>query len=208
MWKKVTKSPDSSASNASDLSLLRRVKEGEGDAATELYVRYAKRLHGLARNQTSPALARRVEPDEIVQSVFRTFFRRVATDDYNVPEGKELWALLLVIALNKIRQAALFHRAARRDVLRTSSMEEVGVASFLNAEDGRDETALAVLRMVVDDLLETMPPTKRDMVRLRIDGFDVAEISDKVQRSKRTVERALQEFRDALSRLLTAGDAE
>ena len=36
--------------------------------------------------------------------------------DYDVPPGEELWGLLLVIALNKIRTEETFHRAAKRDV--------------------------------------------------------------------------------------------
>ncbi len=51
----------------------------------------------------APDLAGRVDADDIVQSVFRTFFRRVAKGDYEVPDGEELWKLFLVIALNKVR---------------------------------------------------------------------------------------------------------
>src|SRR5579872_1101448 len=44
---------------SSDLTLLRRLRAGQEDAATELYLRYAKRLHGLANKQTSATVARR-----------------------------------------------------------------------------------------------------------------------------------------------------
>ena len=60
----------------SDGSLLRRFRVGEQDAATRLYLRYANRLHGLASKQTGPELQTRLDPEGIVQSVFRTFFRR------------------------------------------------------------------------------------------------------------------------------------
>ncbi|MCY2962472.1 MAG: sigma-70 family RNA polymerase sigma factor [Planctomycetota bacterium] len=193
---------DPSGAASSDVTLLRRLRDGEGDAATELYLRYARRLHGLARRQTSSELARRVEPDEIVQSVFRTFFRRVHTGDYTVPAGQELWGLLLVIALNKVRQAAIFHRAARRDIRRTASMEDLGADHFLASDDGGGETALTVLRMVVDEVIAALPEAKREMVRLRIDGHDVEDIAIRTKRSKRTVERTLQDFRATLSRSL------
>src|SRR2546428_2278489 len=86
----------------SDRSLLGRIRRGQKDAATVLYMRYAERLRALAVAQCSPGLAKRVEPDDIVQSVFRTFFRRVTQGQYDVPAGEELWKLLLVMALNKI----------------------------------------------------------------------------------------------------------
>ena len=102
-------------SDPSDRSLLVRLRKGEQDAATALYLRYAQRLRALVRARCSSQLARRLEPDDIVQSVFRRFFRRVLQGDYDVPPGEELWGLLLVIALNKIRAWGNFHRAARRD---------------------------------------------------------------------------------------------
>src|SRR6516225_2129441 len=107
----------------SDRSLLRRFRAGQEDAATQLYLRYAGRLLALAQAQCAPDLAPRVDPEDIVQSVFRTFFRRAAQGHYEVPEGEELWKLFLVIGLNKIRATATFHRAAKRDVGVTASGE-------------------------------------------------------------------------------------
>jgi RNA polymerase sigma-70 factor (ECF subfamily) len=185
---------------ASDRSLLRRFRSGQSDASTQLYLRYAKRLQALAASRSSPELARRVEPEEIVQSVFRTFFRRAARGEYDIPDGEELWKLLLVIALNKVRAAGAFHRAAKRDMRQTA-----GGAAFdraVEAEPGRDEAALAVLRMVVDELLEAMPAPHRQMVEMRIEGYEVAEIAERAGRSKRSVERVLQDFRARLDALI------
>src|SRR6516162_9882809 len=139
-------SPQDSPSpgDVSDRSLLRRFQQGQTDASTELYLRYAQRLMAVAASQTSSDLARRVDPEDIVQSVFRTFFRRATLGQYAVPEGEELWKLLLVIALNKVRAAGSFHRAAKRDVKRTSSGEVYEHA--VEAHAGRDEAALNVLR--------------------------------------------------------------
>jgi RNA polymerase sigma-70 factor (ECF subfamily) len=79
----------------SDRSLLRRLQHGQADASTALYLRYAARLRQLAETQSSPELKRRVDPEDIVQSVFRTFFRRANLWQYSVPEGEEIWKLLL-----------------------------------------------------------------------------------------------------------------
>jgi hypothetical protein len=80
-----------------DASLLRRYQTGEQAAATQLYKRYADRLLRLAAGQTSPDVAARADAEDIVQSVFRTFFRRAALGEYDLPAGDELWKLLLVI---------------------------------------------------------------------------------------------------------------
>jgi hypothetical protein len=55
-----------------------------------------------------------------------------------------------------------------------------------------------VLRLVVDEILMHHLPVNRDIVRLRIEGHQVAEIAARVNRSRRTVERVLQEFRQEL----------
>jgi RNA polymerase sigma-70 factor (ECF subfamily) len=179
---------------------MRRVQGGQSDASTQLYLRYAQRLHALVVSQSSPDLARRVDPEEIVQSIFRTFFRRAAQGDYAIPDGEEIWRLLLVIALNKVRAAGAFHRAAKRDVRMT-----VGGAAYdraVDSQSGHDEGALAVLKMVIDELLEEMPAANRQIIELRIEGHEVNEIADKVERSKRTVERVLQAFRARLETLI------
>src|SRR3954470_11644903 len=130
----------------SDHSLLKRFRRGQDDGPTLLYLRYAERLRSLAARQSSPSLATRVDPEDIVQSVFRTFFRRAAEGQYDVPEGEEMWKLLLVIALNKIRSVGAFHRAARRDVRQTTGGE--GFERAIKSETGQDEEALDVLRLV------------------------------------------------------------
>jgi RNA polymerase sigma-70 factor (ECF subfamily) len=131
-------------------------QHGQGSAATALYERYAQRLRALAASQCSPALARRVDPDDIVQSVFRTFFRRAAEGHYDVPAGEELWKLFLVIALNKVRAAGVFHHAAKRDVRKSSDGAAYERAIPQKSDD--DEIALTVLQMVIEETMAGLPP--------------------------------------------------
>ena len=193
------------ADDPSDRSLLRRVKSGEEDAATRLYLRYAGHLRALATAQSSRSLAARMDPDDIVQSVFRTFFRRAARDGYDVPEGEDLWRLFLVIALRKIRNAAAYHRAARRDVRRTIPLGN-GAGGPTGTQDDDGNLDIAVLRMVIDDALARLPEAARKIVELRVEGHEVAEIAGRTVRSKRSVERLLQRFRDELRGLLDDED--
>jgi RNA polymerase sigma-70 factor (ECF subfamily) len=190
-----------------DRSLLRRFRAGEEDAATRLYLRYARRLEALAKAQSGKALAARLDPEDIVQSVFRTFFRRASAGQYDVPEGEELWKLFLVISLNKIRALGAFHRAAKRDASATCSTSQGIEAPEIAARD--DEQPLRMLRMVIDELLAELPEAHRKMVELRIAGHEVNDIASATGRAKRSVERVLQQFRERLAKLLddtTDGD--
>lgn len=192
-------------SEPSDHSLLRRIRAGSQDAATQLYVRYADRLRALTRSQCSPDLARRVDVDDIVQSVFGSFFRRATHGLYDVPDGEELWKLFLVIALNKIRAQGSFHRAAKRDVRMTAGIEAFDESALTDPATG--DTAYAYLQMVINDVLEKLPAQQKQMVVLRIEGHEVTEIAAKTGRSKRTTERVLQEFRKKLADLLDGDNA-
>jgi RNA polymerase sigma-70 factor (ECF subfamily) len=180
----------------SDHSLLVRLRRGQQDAATQLYLRYAQRLRALVQARCSAQLAQRVEAEDIVQSVFRRFFQRAVQGDYDVPPGEELWGLFLVIALNKIRSEESHHRAGKRDVrLSAPSADVTGLP-----ETGGDDTA--VLQVCVEDVLGQLSAPQREMVELRIAGYEVAEIAKATHRSKRTVERLLQDVRARLRELL------
>lgn len=180
--------------SSSDASLLVRLQAGEDDAATALYTRYAQRLLELADRNAGEDLAQRIDAEDIVQSVFRTFFRRVSDGHYLVPEGEELWKLLLVIALNKVRSIAEHHRAAKRDVSQTHSIS--------NQESLKAPGASQVLTMTIEDVLSTVPEINRQIVRLRIDGHTVEEIAKRSGMSRRSIERVLQAFRKRLQSTL------
>jgi RNA polymerase sigma-70 factor, ECF subfamily len=188
---------------ASDHSLLNRFRTGEQEAARQIYERYAERLEALVASQTAADLQTRFDAEDVVQSVFRTLFRRVAHGLYDVPAGEELWQLLLVLALNKTRKLATYHRAQKRDVGRTSGSDRLEASS--QPVDGRDQAAWQLLKLMVDDLLSELPESNRQIVKLRIEGYRTDDIRRATQRSKRTVERVLQDFRHKLSALIDVG---
>lgn len=193
-------SAESPGSEPSDGSLLRLIQHGQEDAATQLYFRYAERLRELARAESSPDLARLVDAEDIVQSVFSSFFRGVGKGYYHVPAGDELWKLFLVIALNKIRAKGIYFHAAKRDQRLTVDGTRLEQYSRSDQESGN--VAHAFLRLVIEEALEELPTAQRQMIALRIEGHEVAGIAAQTKRSKRTVERVLQDFRTKLASIL------
>jgi RNA polymerase sigma-70 factor (ECF subfamily) len=180
----------------SDSSLVRRFRCGEQDAATALFCRYATRLHHLAQRNMASDLGTRFDADDVVQSVFRTFFRRVQTGFYDLPDGEELWRLLLVLALNKIRALAVHHRAQKRDVNATIGQDPQMLSQHITQNS--DELALHSLQLVVAEVLDGLPSVQQRIIMKRIDGCQIEEIATETGRSKRTVERVLQSFRQRL----------
>jgi len=197
----MAKQDDQPEVGRSDQSLLRRYRDGDEDAATVLFARYADRLEGLARSQISDVLTGRLDPQDIVQSVFRSFFRRAGEGSYDAPEGGQLWGLLLIMALHKVRSLGAFHRAQKRDAARTTS-DEIAV----QPEYG-DEQAFNDLQLCVTEIMSSLPSIDCTIVELRIEGFQVSDIAEKTNRSKRTVERVLQNFRARLEQEIEDVDA-
>ncbi len=189
---------------SSDNALLHRFRSGDDDAALQLYYRYADRLLRMATKNTPAELTPRFDPEDIVQSVFRTFFRRAAKGKYEAPEGDELWKLLLVMALNKVRSRGAFHRSGKRDIRRTKPLSSEPPPT----DDHNAQEARSILRMSVEEMIQKQPQSHHNIIRLRIDGLEVQAIAERENRSKRTVERILQSFRKELmdSALLNLGE--
>ena len=55
---------------------------------------------------------------------------------------------------------------------------------------------------MIEDLLREMAEAHRRIIELRIEGHEVGDIAASVQRSKRSVERVLQDFRARLQSLI------
>jgi RNA polymerase sigma-70 factor, ECF subfamily len=186
--------PSSEPPAPTDKSLLRRLSAGQDTAADDLYHRYAERIRALARARLPQHVAARLDPDDVVQSVFRAFFENARQGLYQVPDGETLWQLLAVVTVNKVRSLHAFHAAARRDARATVGWEET---------DGSGETG-DVMALAVRDVLEQLPEPERVAIELRVEGYEVAEIATRTGRSKRSVERSLQKARERLTALLEA----
>jgi len=181
----------------SDATLLNRYQAGDDNAATGIYLKYAPRLRALARQYCTPHFAGRFDADDVIQSVFRAFFHGARRRAYEVPPQGELWGLLMVLAINKVRALVGHHQAVKRAVRHTASMPDLEGHPALAADD----SAAAFLRLVLDEQMAALPESNRTIIRLRTEGYEVGEIAQQTGRSRRTVERVLQDFRARLSRV-------
>ena len=197
-------SPDGTAcsplAEPTDHSLIGQSCAGDQTAATKLYERYAKRVTSLVRRRCPAPLARTAGVEDIVQSVFGTLFQRIGKGYYDVPDGEELWKLILVMALNKIRAKASYYQALKRDGNRAAA--EAAPRQRIPLQEIVHGPASEDLELVFEEILERLPPENRLMARLRVDGYKVSEVAQTTGRSRRSVERILQETRLKLTELL------
>lgn len=189
------------------IELLDRWRGGDESAATEMFERYVNRLCALARSRLSNRLQRRVAAEDIVQSAYRSFFRR-AGDCYTLEKQGDLWRLLAAITINKVRGQVEFQHAHKRRI----SAEESMLASehFLRVspeaishEPQADEAAVMVDEL--SELMDSLDPTQRNILERSMQNQSIEQIAEEVQRSERTVRRTIQHIREQLeNRLLTS----
>lgn len=184
---------------ATDRSLLRRVEHGDNDAATQFYHRHASGLLDIAKQRIAVFLQSQVDPEDIVQSVFKSFFKRASNGEYVAPEGADLFNLLTVIAMRKINAKADYLQSQRRDVRKQCQVDDLDVIQSTST----DNLALFELCSTIDELLSEVSEVQQEIIRRRLEGYSIEDISEKCGRSRRTVERELQAFRDRLCRYFT-----
>src|SRR5262249_56640023 len=93
---------------------------GPGDtaAAAGVFNRFTSRLMGLARSRLDHLTRQKIAPEDILQSVYRSFFRRHSQGRFDVASWDNLWGMLTVITLRKCNYRRKYYRAACRDVER------------------------------------------------------------------------------------------
>jgi eukaryotic-like serine/threonine-protein kinase len=170
-------------------------------AAEELFHRYAGRLTGLARSRLSQALATRVDPEDVVQSAYRSFFLLARAGKVFLRESGDLWRLLARITLRKVYRNARRHRAECRSVEREHDFADEFETAALSREP-----AAADVAALLDELRGALAPlnhAQRRMIEMRLEGHGVETIAADVCRSTRTVRRILAAFGEELQRRLS-----
>jgi tRNA A-37 threonylcarbamoyl transferase component Bud32/DNA-directed RNA polymerase specialized sigma24 family protein len=188
-------------SDTPSAELLARYHDGHDEAAAEeLFRRYCGRLTALARSRLSRALAARVDPEDVVQSAYRSFFLLARDEEVLLRQSGDLWRLLVRITLRKVYRSVRRHRADCRSVGREQAWSEEAETAALSREPTPAEaTAL------VDELRGMLAPlgaVQRRIVEMRLQGHEVEAIAAEVSRSTRTVRRTLAALGAELERRL------
>jgi RNA polymerase sigma-70 factor, ECF subfamily len=192
--------------SATFATFMGRLRSGEDAVATEVFHRFARQLLALARRQVERRLARKVDPEDVVQSAFKSFFVRHREGKLAVGSWDALWGLLTLITLRKCADRAAYYRAARQDVGREASAaadRDPLAESALDREPSPHEAA--VLAETVEQLFRDAAEDERPVLELSLQGFTPAEIGLRLGRALRTVQRIREELRKRLEWLHRQG---
>jgi RNA polymerase sigma-70 factor (ECF subfamily) len=170
--------------------LVGRWQTGDAGAAEALHQRYAQRLWALAEAQIGSRLRRRVDPEDIVQSVFRTFFRRATDGQFVIDHSCSLWRLLVRITINKVRLRAQHHHAGKRDLaIEVYAGDEQLAPEAIARGPGPEEAA--ALADEIETLLRRLKPPEVEIFQLSLQGYATPEIAERLRCSRWTIRRTL-----------------
>ena len=193
------------SANDSVAALMNRLRSGEDAAAREVFLRFAARLAGLARRHLDARLAVKVDPEDVVQSAYKSFFIRQRDGGLDVGTWDGLWGVLTMITLRKCADRAAYYHAEKRDVKRetpgrASDSTPPAVDMALDREPLPDEAA--ALAETVEGLFRVIDdPDERAILELSLQGFTASEISQQLGRAERSVRRLRERIRKRLERL-------
>src|SRR5947207_13003656 len=100
---------------------LTRLQSRDDAGSRELFQRFAHQLIALVRRRIGAGLRHKVDPEDVVQSVYKSFFIRYGDGNLEAVNWDSLWGLLTLITVRKCAERAAYHRAECRDAAREVS---------------------------------------------------------------------------------------
>jgi len=181
-----------------------RLEKGDEAGARQVFDRFAQQLISQARKRLSVRLKQKLDPEDVVQSAFKSFFRRQTGDEFTLQNWESLWGLLLQITIHKCNRWAEHYGAHRRNVRNemTTSPTDRSARQWDAPGNEPMPSEIAVLNETIDALKAELDPIESEILTLRLQEYTVPEISEKVSRSERTVGRLLQRIRKTLAEQL------
>ena len=182
-----------SSDPTSDQKLVERCRTGSESAATELFNRYVSRLLGVARRRIGERMNSRLDPEDVVQSVFRTFFTRLKNDQFEFADDDDLSKLLVSITLHKTLRQIAYHRAARRDPGHEAPQGELTQQDIMQVMT-KEPTPVTVVTFIdqLDHFLGRLSQEEQQILTLRLQGYSTDEIATQINSYDRKVRRVLE----------------
>jgi RNA polymerase sigma factor (sigma-70 family) len=191
---------------------IRQLEQGDEEAARRIWERYFDKLVQFARQQLGTLPRRVADEEDVALSVFRCLCDGAKRGKFpELASRCELWRLLVAMAAQKvIDQKRLVQRKKRGggDVRGDSVFEEnakVGCAEGFDQLIGDDPTPefLAILDEEHQRLMDLLDDDRLRRIALwRLQGYTNEEIAQELGLTRRSVERKLQQIRQAWTEAL------
>jgi RNA polymerase sigma-70 factor (ECF subfamily) len=176
-------------------SFCERGSQADTSSFGRLFDKYSDQLVRLASQNIHPALKKRFDGEDVVQSAFRTFFRRQQEGKFQVEREQQLWRLLVTITICKTRSAARRHLAAKRNVHVEQLLPDESDFRIQEASPG---DAMALLEEI-DAAMQGLPDRAAEILAARLEGKSKTEIASEFNLTRQTIHRILKLVEERLS---------
>jgi len=168
--------------------VLDRANQGDSAAERILHEKYSQRLVHLASSRIAKIFNSKIDPQDIVQSVFCSFFVRARNETVSFRDWNELWSFLFTVTVRKCSEQANRFLRDKRNVNREAFQNQLAERSegFGLASSEPTPYQVSEFEETLANLMEPLTDTQRDIVRMRLDGCTNAEISKTLKRTERT----------------------
>ena len=168
-------------------AILERLCAGDDAAAGQAFLAYEPYLRMVVGRQMSGRLRAKFDSEDIVQSVWVDLLRGFRGGRWSFPDTAHLRAFLVTATRNRFLNRIRQHRHAL--AAEQSLSEDDAAGRIPSAEPRPSQTAQA------DDLwerlLESCPPTHRELLRLKREGLPLADIAARTGLHESSVRRIL-----------------
>jgi len=185
--------------NTLPAALVKGIQAGESKAAEILVAHFGDGLRRQATRRLGRKFAIRTDGEEVVQSAFRTFFRRVAEGKLTIDNSNELAHLLVQITQRKALAKIRTHTAQGRSVNAEVPGAECALANVECREQLPDHVVM--VEDLCDAIVKGLPSLHRQVLFMQVQGSKIVEIATEVGVSQRTVNRILGILRDRITTL-------
>ncbi len=175
---------------------MKHLKTGTDSAACKLDEQYRARLCRLVEREMDRRVRRKEDPEDVVQSAFRTFYRRNTKGEFRIDSSVDLWRLLETITRHKMLKHVEKLRAGKRDPKREEYME----GDELRGQDPTPEEAV-IAADLMEETLAGLDETYVKIFHLRLQPCTEEEIAAKLGCTRSLVRTKLNRIRDRLQRL-------
>ncbi|HKB04125.1 MAG TPA: sigma-70 family RNA polymerase sigma factor [Gemmataceae bacterium] len=188
---------------ASFSELVKRVREGDPDAAAELVRRYEPAIRRAVRVRLHGGrLAALFDSMDVCQSVLGSFFLRAAAGQYALDTPTDLLKLLTAMARNKLAFQVRRQRAQKRDVGRDVPAERAAEV----AGDDPTPSRLVADRDLIAELSRRLTPEEWRLVELRNQGHDWNSIAGQLSGNPEALRKKHARALDRVARELGLED--
>jgi RNA polymerase sigma factor (sigma-70 family) len=176
--------------------LLDGLKVGDPDSCRVFWEQYGTMLEAVAQRQISQRLQRRVGADDVVQSACRTFFRRIATGQFELPDSESLWRLMCTITVTKARRAVRDQSRQKRGMQQEQYLDAVDEGSRGPQIESPSETPFEAVAVAdqLETLLQRLTEEECSVLDFKLQQMTNDEIASEMDCSERTVRRLVKKI--------------